>query len=363
MAVEANPREGDFAAPPADDSGMRRRYACDTTRLMRVLVTGAAGFIGSHLCERLLLDGHTVVGVDSFTSYYSIALKRARLARPELARLSMIEGDLADAAFCARLFSEGGFERVYHLAAQAGVRFSLESPQSYIHSNVTGFLNILEGLRHNPVQHAVYASSSSVYGDDSPQPFCEDAPADAPVSLYAATKRAGELMASSYAHLFGTPLTGVRFFTVYGPWGRPDMAYFKFADAIVSGRPVDLYGGGLLARDFTSIGDVVEGLMRLGPLPPTGPRPHRVLNIGAGQPVTVLEVVDALEAALGRPALRRSAPLQPGDVTATWADTRAFEALTGFKPAVSLQEGIERFARWFETEWQSPTQTGTQHSA
>jgi UDP-glucuronate 4-epimerase len=327
---------------------------------MRILVTGAAGFIGSHLSERLLREGHTVVGVDSFTTYYDVALKRARIARPELSGLELIEGDLADTTFCARLFASGGFDRVYHLAAQAGVRFSLDSPHSYIHSNVTGFLNVLEGLRHHPAEHAIYASSSSVYGDDSPQPFREDAQADTPVSLYAATKRTGELMASSYAHLFGTPLTGVRFFTVYGPWGRPDMAYFKFADAILAGRPLELYGDGQLARDFTAIDDVVEGLVRLGPLPMTGPRPHRVLNIGAGHPVKVVEVVSALERALGRPAQCRSAPMQPGDVTATWADTSALEALTGFRPSVTLEAGIARFARWFEAEWPSVTRASSQ---
>lgn len=317
---------------------------------LRILVTGAAGFVGYHTAARLLADGHRVVGADSLTPYYPVALKRARLARlAATPGFEFVEVDLADSAATAALMA-APFDRVVHLAAQAGVRYSLSAPHAYIASNITGLLNVLEGLRRHPAP-TVYASSSSVYGDDSPQPFQESAAADAPVSLYAATKRAGELMASSYAHLFGIPLTGVRFFTVYGPWGRPDMAYFSFAEAMTAGRPIDLYGDGELARDFTEVSDIVEAIVRLLEAPHTTPRPHRVLNIGAGHPVRVREVVASLEAALGVEAIRRSAPLQPGDVTATWADTAALFALTGFRPVVPLDEGIRRFATWFREEW------------
>ena len=316
----------------------------------RVLVTGAAGFVGYHLCERLLDLGAEVVGADVVSDYYSVRLKHARLDRLRAhSAFSFEHIDLADSAATAELM-RGRFDAVVHLAAQAGVRYSLTAPHTYIASNVTALLNVLEGLRGTRVP-TLYASSSSVYGDDTPQPFHESAAADAPVSLYAATKRAGELMASSYAHLFGIPLTGLRFFTVYGPWGRPDMAYFKFSEAIVAGEPIDLYGDGLLARDFTEISDIVEALVRLLDHAPTGPRPHRVLNVGAGQPVRVLEVVAALERAFGLQAVTRSAPLQPGDVTATWADTTALEALTGFRPSVTVQTGTTRFAEWFQRDW------------
>lgn len=321
---------------------------------MRVLVTGAAGFVGFHLSERLLADGHLVVGADAVTPYYATALKRARLARLNAhPSFSFVEGDLADVALTRALFDQP-YDLVVHLAAQAGVRYSLSQPEAYAQANVVGFLNVLEGARRQRPSHVIYASSSSVYGDETPQPFREDAPADAPVSLYAATKRAGELMASSYAHLYGLPLTGLRFFTVYGPWGRPDMAYFSFAEAIDAGRPIQLYGDGELWRDFTAVADVVESIARLAAHPPSGDagqRPHRVLNVGAGAPSRVRDVVACLEAALGREAVIQRAPMQPGDVVKTWADTTALQALTGYRPETPLREGLAAFVRWFREEW------------
>ena len=318
---------------------------------MRILVTGAAGFVGFHLSRRLLREGHHVVGADSVTDYYATALKRARLERLATEPgFRFIEGDLSDRAVAQRVF-DAPFDVVVHLAAQAGVRHSISAPEVYAQANVVAFLEVLEGARRHPPRHVLYASSSSVYGDDTPQPFREDAPADAPVSLYAATKRAGELMASSYAHLYGLPLTGLRFFTVYGPWGRPDMAYFSFAEAIDAGRPITLYGNGELARDFTAVADVAEAIVRLLPLPPGGARPHRVLNIGAGAPSRVLEIVAALEAGLGKRAITVNAGMQAGDVAATWADTTALSALTGFRPATRLTDGLQEFVEWFRGEW------------
>jgi UDP-glucuronate 4-epimerase len=312
---------------------------------MKVLVTGAAGFIGMHVAERLLADGCEVVGVDSLDAYYDPALKAARLARLQATPgFSFERLDVADRAATAALFDSGGFERVVHLAAQAGVRHSLQNPHAYAQSNLVGFVNVLEGCRHAGVGHLVYASSSSVYGGNETMPFSEDDRVDHPVSLYAATKKANELMAHSYSHLFGLPTTGLRFFTVYGPWGRPDMAAFLFVDAILSGRPIDVFNHGDMKRDFTYVDDIVEGVVRvLGHVP----SPYRVLNIGNSDPVALADFIAAIEDALGMQAHRRLLPMQPGDVPATFADVSALTALIGFKPGTDVREGVRRFVDWY----------------
>jgi UDP-glucuronate 4-epimerase len=312
---------------------------------MKVLVTGAAGFIGMHVAERLLADGCEVVGVDSLDAYYDPALKAARLARLQATPgFSFERLDVADRAATAALFGSGGFERVVHLAAQAGVRHSLQNPHAYAQSNLVGFVNVLEGCRHAGVGHLVYASSSSVYGGNETMPFSEDDRVDHPVSLYAATKKANELMAHSYSHLFGLPTTGLRFFTVYGPWGRPDMAAFLFVDAILSGRPIDVFNHGDMKRDFTYVDDIVEGVVRvLGHVP----SPYRVLNIGNSDPVALGDFIAAIEDALGMKAHRRLLPMQPGDVPATFADVSALTALIGFKPGTDVREGVRRFVDWY----------------
>jgi UDP-glucuronate 4-epimerase len=331
-----------------------------------VLVTGAAGFIGHHLCRRLLAEGIAVTGLDNLNAYYDVALKRARLA--ELARLpgfAFIEADIADRGALAPLFAPGapgGVPRhVVHLAAQAGVRHSIDNPFAYADSNLTGFLTVLEACRHAGVAHLVYASSSSVYGGNTRLPFTTADPVDHPVSLYAATKKANELMAHCYSHLYGLPATGLRFFTVYGPWGRPDMAYWKFTEAIWEGRPIDVYNHGRMARDFTYIDDIVEAMARLIPLaaapdpgfdraaptPATSWAPHRVYNIGATRPEPLTDLIGLIERAVGRPAEKRFLPMQPGDVVETWADVADLEAVTGFRPAVPLAEGIDRFVGWY----------------
>lgn len=316
---------------------------------MRILVTGAAGFVGFHLSARLLSEGHEVVGVDNFSAYYDMALKRARVAQlADQTAFDLHEFDLSDRARTEALFSSGPWDRVVHLAAQAGVRHSLDNPHAYIDSNVVGFLNVLEGCRHNAVPHLVYASSSSVYGDDSPQPFHTAAPANSPISLYAATKRSGELMAHSYAHLFDMNITGLRFFTVYGPWGRPDMAYFKFTELIEAGQPIPVFGGGLLQRDFTYVDDIVEGITRIMD---HMPGKAALYNIGAGRPQPVVRLIAALEKALGKSAQRQLEPMQPGDVQITWADTAALESAVGFRPSVALEDGVGRFVRWYRTAW------------
>ncbi|MEO8132875.1 MAG: NAD-dependent epimerase/dehydratase family protein [Betaproteobacteria bacterium] len=319
---------------------------------MKILVTGTAGFIGMHTARRLLADGHQVVGVDNLNTYYDVRLKRARLAQLSHPNFRQIEMDVVDPATTGALFTREAFERVVHLAAQPGVRHSLVDPLAYTSNNITGFINVLEGCRHGKVGHLVYASSSSVYGANSALPFSEDQRADHPVSLYAATKRANELMAHSYSHLFALPATGLRFFTVYGPWGRPDMSPMAFAGAILAGVPIKVFNYGKMRRDFTYIDDIVEGVVRTLERPPVAGAeagaPHAVYNIGNHQAVGLEEYIDMLAAALGRPAIKDYQPMQPGDVPDTYADTERLKALTGFAPSTPLAEGIARFVAWYK---------------
>ncbi len=326
---------------------------------MKYLVTGAAGFIGFHLAGRLCAEGHEVVGIDNLNDYYEVSLKEARLARlGPLPGFRFERLDLADRTAMAELFAREQFERVIHLGAQAGVRYSLDNPFAYADSNLTGTLTVLEGCRHHGVQHLVYASSSSVYGLNEQMPFKTSDGVDHPVSLYAASKKANELMAHSYSHLYGLPTTGLRFFTVYGPWGRPDMALFKFVRAILKGEPIDIYNQGQLSRDFTHVDDIVEGIVRVADRPPVGdanwrgqtdasPAPYRLFNIGNGSPVRLLDFVEAIETVLGKRAIRNMLPMQPGDVLATWADTEALFEATGYRPKVGLTEGVESFVKWY----------------
>ncbi|MFJ3466088.1 NAD-dependent epimerase [Pseudomonas sp. NPDC090201] len=317
---------------------------------MRILVTGAAGFIGFHTARRLCRDGHQVVGLDNLNGYYSVELKQARLA--QLATLGNFEFhrlDLADKQALLDLFAEQRFDQVIHLAAQAGVRYSIDSPDTYAQSNLVGFLNVLEACRAYKPAHLIYASSSSVYGLNHKLPYATSDAVEQPISFYAATKRANELMAHSYAHLYGIPTTGLRFFTVYGPWGRPDMALFKFTDAILKGQPIDVYNDGAMSRDFTYIDDIVEALVRLIPLPPepeTG-APNKVYNIGFGSPVKLLDFIECLEDALNIRAIKHFMPLQSGDVLNTWADTRELEARVGFRPQVTVSTGVPSFVDWY----------------
>jgi UDP-glucuronate 4-epimerase len=327
-----------------------------------ILVTGAAGFIGFHVTQRLLAQGREVVGVDSVNDYYDPALKEARLAllsrEPEF---SFVRLDLADRAATAELFARGGFAEVVHLAAQAGVRYSLQNPHAYVDANLQGFLNVLEGCRHNGCGHLLFASSSSVYGANTKLPFSVHDNVDHPVSLYAASKKANELMAHSYSHLYQLPATGLRFFTVYGPWGRPDMAMFIFAKAILAGEPIKLFNHGKMRRDFTYIDDVAEAVVRLIGSPPKGETewdgsrpdpatsraPWKVFNIGNNSPEELTHVVALLEKEFGKPAKKDMLPMQPGDVEATYADITALEREIGFKPATSIVDGIARFAAWY----------------
>jgi UDP-glucuronate 4-epimerase len=318
---------------------------------MRVLVTGAAGFIGLHACEALLARGDEVVGLDNLNDYYSVQLKRDRLARLQgRAGFRFVEQDLADESLAEALAAEG-HDAIVHLAAQAGVRWSLEAPFAYGRSNLTGQLVVLEAARRTEgLRHLVYASSSSVYGANEKMPFSIDDPADHPVSLYAATKRSGELLAQSYAHLYRVPCTGLRFFTVYGPWYRPDMALYKFADAMREGRPIQLYNEGRMKRDFTFVDDVAQGVLAALDRPPTdglAGAPHRVYNLGNDGPVELLHVIDLLEQALDRKAERVLAPMQPGDVPATWADIEATRRDLDWAPTTPIEEGIPRFAAWY----------------
>ena len=329
---------------------------------MKILVTGAAGFIGSTVSHRLLARGDHVVGLDNLNDYYDVRLKEDRLARltPQPG-FSFVKMDVADRDGMAALFDREKFDRVIHLAAQAGVRYSLQNPHAYIDSNVVGFMNVLEGCRHHAVQHLVYASSSSVYGGNTKMPFSEHDSVDHPVSMYAATKKANELMAHTYSHLFGLPTTGLRFFTVYGPWGRPDMALFLFTKAILEGRPIDVFNHGHMQRDFTFVDDIVEGVLRvldrpaepdpafdrLQPDPGTGWAPYRVFNIGNQDPVPLLDFIAAIEDALGLKAQKNLLPLQDGDVLATYADVDALTTWTGFKPATDIRTGIGRFVDWY----------------
>ena len=329
---------------------------------MKILVTGAAGFIGMSTALRLLGRGDEVVGLDNLNDYYEVSLKEDRLRRlTSLPGFRFAKLDVADRPGIERLFAEERFERVIHLATQAGVRYSLKNPHAYVDSNVVGFVNILEGCRHNQVQHLVYASSSSVYGGNTRMPFSEHDSVDHPVSLYAATKKANELMAHTYSHLYGLPTTGLRFFTVYGPWGRPDMALFLFTRAILEGRPIDVFNHGEMQRDFTYVDDIVEGVIRVTDRcatantaylpdeadPATSNVPYRVFNIGNHQPVPLLDFIGAIEDAIGRKAEKRLLPMQDGDVPATYADTALLEDWIGFAPATTVAEGVKRFVAWY----------------
>ncbi|MCB1521386.1 MAG: NAD-dependent epimerase [Hyphomicrobiaceae bacterium] len=329
----------------------------------RILVTGVAGFIGMHVAKALLAAGQDVVGVDNLNTYYDPGLKAARLAAiGELPGFAFQRLELADRAATERLFQETRPRTVIHLAAQAGVRYSLENPAAYVDSNLVAFANILEGCRHSEVSHLVYASSSSVYGSNRKMPFAVGDPVDHPVSLYAATKKANELMAHTYSHLFGLPTTGLRFFTVYGPWGRPDMAPMLFTDAIIAGRPIDVFNEGRMSRDFTYIDDVVTGVLKVADRPPASGRsheavaaadgftttaPYRVYNIGNNQPVALMEFIETLERAIGKTAIKRMKPMQPGDVEATYADISDLEREFDYRPDTSLADGIAEFIAWY----------------
>ncbi len=317
-----------------------------------ILVTGVAGFIGHATAHRLLARGERVIGIDTVNDYYDPALKRARLATFDGRNsFAFHHGDVADAALVARLVAEHGVTRVVHLAAQAGVRYSIENPFAYQHANLLGHLSVMEACRHAPgFEHLVYASSSSVYGDRAinADGFREDDAAVSPVSLYAATKRSCELMSASYASLYALPQTGLRFFTVYGPWGRPDMAYFSFSRKILAGEPIEVFGEGRMARDFTYIDDIVDGIVGALDRSPAG-SDHRILNIGDSHPVELMTMIATLEAALGRPAVKVMRPMQQGDVTATYANIDRLHALTGYAPQVRLDEGLRRFAEWYRS--------------
>ena len=322
-----------------------------------VLVTGAAGFIGMHVAHRLLVQGHDVVGVDNLNTYYDPHLKQARIKNLEaFSKFKFERIDIAERQSITQLFAAHRFPAVVHLAAQAGVRHSLADPHAYVDANITGFLNVLEGCRHAECRHLVYASSSSVYGANSRVPFRVSDNVDHPLSLYGATKRANELMAHAYAHLFALPATGLRFFTVYGPWGRPDMAMWLFTEAILENRPIKLFNNGHMRRDFTYVDDAVEAVVRLVRCPPapnparpaaTSLAPWRVYNVGNSKPVEVTEVVRLIEEALGKPAVRELLPMQPGDVPQTCADAADLERAVGFRPDTPIGEGIRRFVDWF----------------
>ena len=329
-----------------------------------VLITGCAGFIGMHCAKRLLEQGVPVVGIDNLNNYYDVALKHARLdeLRPH-ANFRFVELDVADRQGMADLFTQVAPSKVLHLAAQAGVRYSIDQPDDYTDSNLLGFGNILQGCRKHKVAHLVYASSSSVYGGNTKMPFAESDAVDHPISYYAATKKANELMAHTYSHLYGTPTTGLRFFTVYGPWGRPDMALFKFTKAILAGEIIDVYGDGKLVRDFTYIDDIVEGIMRVldkpatadasydsqRPNPGTSTAPYRIFNIGNNSPTVLMDYIAALEGALQTTARKQMLPIQPGDMHSTSADTRALQAWVGFSPAMPVTTGVQRFVDWYRS--------------
>ncbi len=329
---------------------------------MKVLITGCAGFIGMHVAQRLLVRGDEVVGIDNLNDYYDVRLKEARLAQlASQPKFRFVRLDIADTVGIAALFDKESFDGVINLAAQAGVRYSLVNPRAYAQSNLVGFVSLLEGCRHGKVKHFVYASSSSIYGGNTKMPFSEHDNVDHPVSLYAATKKSNELMAHAYSHLFGLPTTGLRFFTVYGPWGRPDMALFLFTKAILEGRPIDVFNHGKMQRDFTYIDDIAEGIVRVldrpaapdpafvkdQPDPATSWAPWRVYNVGNYQPVELMDLIGALESALGHQAVKRFLPMQDGDVPATYADTAELHAVTGFNPATPLEEGVQRFVEWY----------------
>jgi UDP-glucuronate 4-epimerase len=336
---------------------------------MNILVTGAAGFIGFHVCKRLLERGERVTGVDNMNDYYDVSLKEARLAMiMPFEGFTFVKADIADRNAMEELFRTGEFDRVINLAAQAGVRYSIQNPHAYIESNIVGFLNILEGCRHNGVKHLVYASSSSVYGANETMPFSVHDNVDHPLSLYAASKKANELMAHTYSNLYNLPTTGLRFFTVYGPWGRPDMALFLFTDAIVHNKPIQVFNYGRHRRDFTFIDDITEGILRtldhvaepnpdwsgLKPDPGTSKVPWRVYNIGNNSPVELMDYIKALEDQLGRTATKELLPLQPGDVPDTCADVDQLMQDVHYKPETSVQEGIRRFVAWYREYYAIP---------
>ena len=336
---------------------------------MKILLTGAAGFIGSTATLRLLARGDEVVGLDNLNDYYSVQLKRDRLARlTPHPNFRFVQMDVADRPGIEALFAKERFDRVIHLAAQAGVRYSLQNPHAYVDSNIVGFMNILEGCRHSQVQHLVYASSSSVYGGNTKMPFSEHDSVDHPVSMYAATKKANELMAHTYSHLFNLPTTGLRFFTVYGPWGRPDMALFLFTKAILEGKPIDVFNHGQMQRDFTFVDDIVEGVIRVldrtaapdasyrpeQPDPCTSNAPFRVFNIGNHNPVPLLDFIACIEDAIGIKAQKNLLPLQDGDVPATYADVDALRDWVGFTPATDIRTGIGRFVAWYRDYYRVP---------
>jgi len=329
---------------------------------MKILVTGAAGFIGSQLSKRLLARGDEVVGLDNLNDYYDVNLKKARLAQLEgQTNFKFVKLDLENREDIAELFAQEKFNKVMNLAAQAGVRYSIENPHAYVDSNIVGFVNLLEGCRHNDVEHLVFASSSSVYGLNTKMPFSIHHNVDHPISLYAASKKANELMAHTYAHLYSLPTTGLRFFTVYGPWGRPDMALFKFTKGIIENQPIDIYNSGKMQRDFTYIDDIVEGVIRVidkipqanpnwsgdMPDPCTSPAPYQLYNIGNNNPVELMHYIETLEKALGKKAKKNFLPMQAGDVPATYADVADLERDVGFKPQTSVEEGIGRFVEWY----------------
>ncbi|MDR3368487.1 NAD-dependent epimerase [Rhodoferax sp.] len=334
---------------------------------MKILVTGAAGFIGMAVALRLLARGDEVIGLDNINDYYDVSLKENRLQQlAPHANFRFVRMDVAERVGMADLFKIERFDRVVHLAAQAGVRYSLQNPLAYIDSNLVGFANVLEGCRHNQVAHLVYASSSSVYGGNTKMPFSEHDSVDHPASLYAATKKANELMAHTYSHLYGLPTTGLRFFTVYGPWGRPDMAPILFTKAILEGRSIDVFNHGQMQRDFTYIDDIVEGVLRTvdriatpdpsydsaQPDPATSHAPYRIFNIGNSSPVPLLDFIGCIEKALGQTADKRFLPMQPGDVAATFANTDALNNWVGFAPSTPLQDGIDRFVAWYRSYYQ-----------
>lgn len=329
-----------------------------------VLVTGAAGFIGYHLAERLLSTGQAVVGIDNLNAYYSVDLKRARLAKLQHhPQFSFIEGDLADADMVEACFAQHEFETVYNMAAQAGVRYSLDHPRIYVRSNVDGFINVLEGCRHHGVEHLVYASSSSVYGAVTKMPFSVHQNVDHPLSIYAATKKANELMAHAYSHLYRLPTTGLRFFTVYGPWGRPDMAIYLFTKAILAGEPINVFNNGEMERDFTYVDDVVEAVIRIGaripkpnpnwsgdaPDPASSNAPYKLYNIGNHSPIKLMHLIEVIEARLGKAAVKNMLPMQPGDVPATYADVSDLARDADFAPRTPIETGVARFVDWYRS--------------
>ncbi len=334
---------------------------------MKYLVTGAAGFIGFHTAQKLLSQGHQVIGLDNLNDYYEVQLKKDRLKQLDSEdNFTFKFIDLADREGIAELFAKEAFDQVIHLAAQAGVRYSIDNPFAYADSNLIGHLTILEGCRHHNIQHLVYASSSSVYGLNEKMPFDTSDAVDHPVSLYAATKKSNELMSHTYSHLYGIPTSGLRFFTVYGPWGRPDMALFKFTKAILEGKAIDVYNNGNMARDFTYIDDIVEGILRVADKPPVAnpdwtaqtsgakdsSAPYHVYNIGNGSPVQLMDFITAIEKAVGIEAQKNMMPMQPGDVHQTWADTQDLQSVTGHKPQVKVEDGVKAFVDWYRAYYQ-----------